>query len=51
MLDQACRLMQRSIAFSAVHFEQQEYDLCIKECEEAVDIGRENRTDYVIIAK
>lgn len=36
---------------AAVYFEQKKYDECIKECEEAVDIGRENRADYVHIAK
>ncbi|XP_054165278.1 stress-induced-phosphoprotein 1-like [Oppia nitens] len=36
---------------AAVHFELKEYDKCVKECETAVDIGRENRQDYKIIAK
>lgn len=36
---------------AAVFYEQKDYDKCIKECEEAVDIGRENRADYKLIAK
>jgi stress-induced-phosphoprotein 1 len=36
---------------AAVYFEQQDYDQCIKECEEAVEIGRETRTDFKLIAK
>ena len=36
---------------SAVYFEQGEYDKCIAECEKAVDIGRENRADFTLIAK
>ena len=35
----------------AVHFEQGHYDECIKECEEAVEIGREHRADFKLIAK
>lgn len=35
----------------AVYFEQGEYDLCIKTCEEAVDRGRELRADFKLIAK
>ena len=34
-----------------MYFEQANYDQCIKECEEAVDIGRENRADFKLIAK
>ena len=37
--------------FSAVYFEQGEYDKAITECHEAVDIGRENRADFQLIAK
>lgn len=36
---------------AAVHFEQKNYDECINECAKAVDIGRENRADFKIIAK
>ena len=35
----------------AVYFEQGHYDECIKECEEAVEIGREHRADFKLIAK
>jgi len=35
----------------AVYFEQGQYDECIKECEEAVEIGREHRADFKLIAK
>ncbi|VEN60495.1 unnamed protein product [Callosobruchus maculatus] len=36
---------------AAVYFEQKEYEKCIKECERAIDIGRENRADFKLIAK
>jgi len=36
---------------AAVYFEQDEFDVCIKECEEGVEVGRENRADYKHIAK
>lgn len=36
---------------AAVHFEQKEYEKCIKECEKAIEIGRENRADFKLIAK
>merc|ERR1711918_171887 len=36
---------------AAVYFEQKEYEKCISQCEEAVEIGRANRADYTIIAK
>lgn len=36
---------------AAVYFEQGNYDQCIKECEEAVEIGREHRADFKLIAK
>ena len=37
--------------FTAVYFEQKKYDECISLCEKAVDIGREHRADYTLIAK
>jgi stress-induced-phosphoprotein 1 len=36
---------------AAVYFEQKEYKKCIEECEKAVEIGRENRIDFKIMAK
>nr|XP_023029181.1 stress-induced-phosphoprotein 1 [Leptinotarsa decemlineata] len=36
---------------AAVYFEQKEYEKCIKECEKGIEIGRENRADFKLIAK
>ena len=36
---------------AAVYFEQGKFDECIKQCEQAVEVGRENRNDFKIIAK
>lgn len=36
---------------AAVHFEKKEYEECVKVCEKAVDVGRENRADFKLIAK
>uniref|UniRef100_A0A0K2TTK7 Stress-induced-phosphoprotein 1 n=1 Tax=Lepeophtheirus salmonis TaxID=72036 RepID=A0A0K2TTK7_LEPSM len=36
---------------AAVYFEEKEFDECIKICEEAIEIGRENRADFKFIAK
>lgn len=36
---------------AAVYFEQGKFEECIKQCEQAVEVGRENRNDFKIIAK
>ncbi|CAH0550139.1 unnamed protein product [Brassicogethes aeneus] len=36
---------------AAVHFEQKEFEKCVKECEKGIEIGRENRADFKLIAK
>lgn len=36
---------------AAVLFEQAKYTECIEECEKAIEIGRENRADFKLIAK
>jgi len=36
---------------AAVFFEQEKYAECIAKCEEAIEVGRENRADFKLIAK
>lgn len=36
---------------AAVYFERKEYEECIKTCEKGIEIGRENRADFKLIAK
>ncbi len=36
---------------AAVRFEQKRYEDCVKECERAVEVGRESRADFKLIAK
>lgn len=36
---------------AAVYFERKEYEECIKQCEKGIEVGRENRADFKLIAK
>lgn len=36
---------------AAVYFEMKDYEKCIAECEKGVEIGRDNRADFKLIAK
>ncbi|XP_067625937.1 stress-induced-phosphoprotein 1 [Eurosta solidaginis] len=36
---------------AAVYFERKQYHECIKECEKGIEVGRENRADFKLIAK
>lgn len=36
---------------AAVFFERKEFDQCVKQCEKGIEIGRENRADFKLIAK
>lgn len=36
---------------AAVHFERKQYEECIKQCEQGIEVGRENRADFKLIAK
>lgn len=36
---------------AAVYFEQKEYQKCIEQCQKGIEIGRENRADFKLIAK
>jgi len=35
----------------AVYFEQKEYNKCIETCKEGVEVGRNNRADFKVVAK
>ncbi|CAK9301983.1 unnamed protein product [Gordionus sp. m RMFG-2023] len=53
--DKAIELDPKNIIFltnkAAVYFEQNNYDECIKTCQEAVEIGKENFSDFKLLAK
>lgn len=53
--DKAIDLCPTNITFrtnkAAAYFEEDKLDECIAECEKAVEIGRDNRADYKLIAK
>jgi len=53
--DKAIQLDPNNITFysnkAAVLFEQQKYEECIELCNKAVDVGRDQRSDYALIAK
>ncbi|XP_052838044.1 stress-induced-phosphoprotein 1 [Drosophila gunungcola] len=36
---------------AAVYFERKEYEECIKQCEKGIEVGRESRADFKLIAK
>jgi stress-induced-phosphoprotein 1 len=36
---------------AAVNFEKQDFDACIKNCDDAVERGRELRVDYKMVAR
>lgn len=54
-ITQAIELDPNEITFysnlAAVHFEKKDYEECVKVCEKAIDVGRENRADFKLIAK
>jgi len=53
--DKAIALDPTEISFltnkAAVFFETKDYDKCIETCQKAIDVGRENRADFKLIAK
>lgn len=53
--DEAIKLDPTNMTFlnnkAAVYFEKGEFQNSIKECEKAVEVGRENRADFKLIAK
>ncbi|KAF1755418.1 hypothetical protein GCK72_021987 [Caenorhabditis remanei] len=53
--DKAIELDASNITFynnkAAVYFEEKKYDECITFCEKAIEVGRETRADYKLIAK
>jgi len=55
LYNQAIELEPTEITYytnlAAVHFEQKDYAKCVEICEKAIDVGRENRADFKLIAK
>ncbi|KAI3422130.1 Hsp90 cochaperone [Globodera pallida] len=53
--DEAIKLCPTNITFysnkAAVFFEEGKFDECIEMCNKAVEVGRENRADYSLMAK
>lgn len=53
--DKAIELEPTNITYynnkAAVFFEQADYTKCIETCEKSIEVGRENRADYKLIAK
>lgn len=53
--DRAMELYDKDVSFlsnrAAVYFEMQDYAKCIADCEQAVEKGREMRTDFKLIAR
>lgn len=53
--DKAIQLDPSDMSFrtnkAAVYFEQKDYQKCIEECQQAIEVGRENRADFKLIAK
>lgn len=53
--DKAIELDPTDMSFrtnkAAVYFEQKEYHKCIEECKQAIEVGRENRADFKLMAK
>lgn len=43
--------MTYKLNIAAVYFEQKKFEACIKECLDAIELGRENRADFKLIAK
>jgi len=55
LYNQAIELEPTEITYytnlAAVHFEQKDFAKCVEICEKAIDVGRENRADFKLIAK
>lgn len=53
--DKAIELDPSDMSFrtnkAAVYFEQKDYHKCIEVCKQAIEVGRENRADFKLIAK